>query len=137
MNPIMILKIMGEMGARYRESKINDIVDYTTRMCDNGRIIIISDKDEPFAVLFFSVTNDPDKFLNKGQYEFMSHDPCGKILCVEKLISRGWNKELRTEFESKITEKFPQITHGVWYRYGKVGDRKVIAKVRRRLECTK
>lgn len=130
MNPITVLKIMGSMGCRYLESKIHLILDYTTKMCDNGRVIIISDSKGPYSVMFFSVTDDPDSFLKKESYEYKSHDPLGKILYIEKLISLGWNKSIRQEFETEILKKFPQITHGEWHRWAKWGDRRVIAKRR-------
>ena len=131
MNPIAILSLMGEMGARYRESKIHLILDYTMRMCDNGRVLVISDSQSPVCVVFYSMTNEPDTFLKKGDYEYKSHDPEGRVAVLEKLVSRKWNKEIRQALESELIRKFPNMAYGTWYRYGKVGDRQVTAKVRR------
>lgn len=130
MNPITVLKIMGEMGLRYRPSEMDQAIDYTTRMMDNGRVIMIWDRDMPQAVLFFSMTNDPDLFLKKGTWEYRSQDPEGKIIYLEKLISRGWNRKLRAQLETEIIKKYPNMTHGVWHRYAFWGDRKVISKRR-------
>ena len=130
MNAILLLKAMGEMGVRYPASHIDEIIDYTTKMYDNGRIITISDPNGLFAVAFFSITDSPEEFLKKGELVYKSHDPVGKIVYLEKLVSRGWNRELRIEFETELLKKYPNITHGVWHRWAKWGDRKVIGKRR-------
>jgi len=114
---IHVLKLMGELGLRYRESEIAQAVDYTTRMIDNGRVILIWDDLSPIAVMFFSVTDTPDEFLKKGTWEFRSHDVNGKTVYVEKIISKTWNKELRIRFEEKILQKFPDFTQGVWHKW--------------------
>ena len=132
MNPIYILKVMGEMGMRYRESKIYEILDYTMRMLDNGRVIIVYNNDIPYAVMFFSVTNNTEEFLKKDDWTYKSHDPEGNAIVVEKLIARGWNRQIRLEFESEIIKKFPNIQYGVWNKWVKQGDHTV--KSRRRLQ---
>src|SRR3990167_11290062 len=130
MNPISVLTIMGEMGLRYRASEINETIDYATKMLDNGRVIVIWDDDIISAVLFFSITNEPKLFLEKQTWEFKSHDPEGKIVYLEKLVSRGWNKKIRLQLESEIIRKYPNIDHAEWHRWGKTGDRPVISKRR-------
>lgn len=131
MNAIKLARIFGEMGCLFMRNELRDALNYFQKMLENNRIVYILDNNKPYAFLFFSMTNDPDKFLKKDKWEYLDHDENGKIVYVEKLISKGWNKELRSEFERIIAEKYPQFESGVWHRFARWGDRQVIAKRRK------
>ena len=131
MNVIMLLEKMGEeIGVRYLPSKIHEIIDYTSKMLDNGRIITLSDESGLLGVMYFSVTDDYEPFLKKGEFEFKSHDPEAKTIYVEKMISRKWNKEIRLEFEKEVMKRYPWVNQCIGHRRSKNGDRKVLNKRR-------
>ena len=134
MDAIELMVILGEMKVRYRESDIEPGIEYFNSMIKDSRVIIIRKDYLPYAVLTFSITDEPDKYLKKGPWEYLSHDVNGKTIYIEKLISKGWDKELRRDFESTLTFLYPQIEYGIWHRWAKWGDRQVITKVKRRVE---
>lgn len=135
MNAVKLAKIFGEMGCLFYQHELKSALDYFQKMLEADRIVYILSDDKPYAFLFISLTNDPDAFLKKGKWEYLDQDEAGKILYVEKLISKGWDKETRVLFEKLITEKYPQIEYGLWHRWAKWGDRKVTSK--RRIPCMK
>lgn len=129
MNPLNLLKSMGEMGVMFSERHIASIMDYCSRMLEDERIIRIDSEGKPVAFIFYSL-GDPEKFLKKGEYEYRAHDPKSETVYVEKLVSFTWNRSLRILFEKLITHKYPQLKSGAWHRRGKRGDRPVITKRR-------
>lgn len=130
MSPINLLKSIGEMGGRYKVSELHLIMDYATRMLEDKRVVLINLDEKPYACLFFSLTNLESSHLVKGTWDYISHDPDGKYLYVEKLIATKWSKTLRLRFEEEIIKTYPQITHGVWHRWATYGDRIVKSKRR-------
>ena len=130
MNAIGLIKILGEMGCRFKTSQFNDIIDYFALMLDDERVILISKEGKLCAVLLFSITDDPELHLKKESWEYREHDPQAKTAYIEKLISKSWNKDMRREFESELIRKHPQIERGLWHRYASWGDRQVTIKVR-------
>jgi hypothetical protein len=130
MNAIDLMVKMGEMGTMFRETKIQEIAGYCALMLNDERVIVISEDKKPCAFIFYSITDDPEKYLKKGQYEYLPHSLEGKTVYVEKLVSFFWNRDLRVIFERIITEKHPQLEHGAWHRASKHGDRQVITKRR-------
>ena len=135
MTVIDLMKSMGEMGTMFREKDINDIIDYCALMLHDERVIQIDCEGKPCAFIFYSITDEPEKFLKKGTYEYFPHEPKSKTVYVEKLVSLSWNRDLRVIFERIIRDKYPQLEFGVWHRRGNWGDRKVVTQ--RRLKCTK
>lgn len=130
MNAFDIASIYGKLGARFYKSKLDVMLEYFRLMLEEGRIITISKDGNPHAIIMFSVGDNPDKFLKKGTWEYVPHDPKGKIVCIEQLISKGWDKDLRNLMEITLSSRFPTAEEAVWYRYAKWGDRLVKAKRR-------
>lgn len=129
-NAIGIMKFMGECGARFSYKGLDHIISYIENMIKDQRVTVISENHKPIAVLFFSMTDNPQYFLRKGTWDYLPHFPQGKIIYVEKLVSRGWNKLIRKQFESEVTKVHPQIEFAIWHRYAKWGDRQVTYKRR-------
>lgn len=121
---------MGEMGLRYHQSEIAQAMDYTTRMIEDGRVIIITSHGEPVSIMFISLTNSPDNYLKKENWEYLTHDAHGECVYIEKIISRKWNREIRNLIESELSSRYPSFTYAVWHRWAKWGDRKVTIKRR-------
>ena len=130
MNAIELMEILGNLNCRFYEIQLEQTISYFQKMIDDERVILISKDKVPYAVMTFSITNDPDKFLKKGVWDYLPHDPKGTIFYAEKLMAKGWDKELRINFESLILALYPQIEYGIWHRYGKTGDRQVTTKRR-------
>ena len=130
MNAIELAKVLGEIGMKFYESQLQEMVRYFSLMLDNHRVIVINKDGSPYSVFFFSITDDPDHFLLKDTWDYRTHNQYGKIVYVEKLVSKGWDREIRVLFEGLIVDQYPQIEYGVWHRWGKTGDRKVTVKRR-------
>ncbi len=127
---IDILKFMGELGVLYREKTLPLAFDYIADMLHDRRIIEINRNGSPHAIIFFSVCNDYEPYLKKAEFEYKPDNPAGKIIYIECMISRGWTKQLRQEFESVLADRYPDFEYGVWHRFAIWGDRKVIIKRR-------
>lgn len=130
MNSIELINILGEMRFRFYDDQIEDIIEYLDKMISDKRVIMIDNEHGPCVVVTFSVTNSPDEFLKKDTWEYKPHDKRGEIVYVEKLMSTGWNRDLREILERKITELYPNIKFAVWHKYARWGDRMVISKRR-------
>ena len=131
MDAIGIIRMLGEMGLRFKgEGELDRAILYFINMIKDERICIVYDEGEPYAMIAYSMTDDPDTFLKKDTWNYLQHNPHGKIVYVEKMASKGWNRQIRTIFEHVISTKYPQMESGIWHRWAKFGDRKVIAKRR-------
>ena len=130
MNAYDVVKAYGELGCMFREKIIEDVIDYFALMLYDERIILITKDSQPHAVICFSMTNDPDLYLKKKTWDYLPHEPTGKIIYVEKIICKKWDKELRSQFEHEISKRYPKMQYGMWHREGLWGDRKVISKRR-------
>jgi hypothetical protein len=124
MNAYDIIKILGEIGVLFRTKIIDDAIDYFALMLYDERIILIKKDGNPHAIICFSMTDEPEIYLKKKTWDYLSHDVLGKTIYVEKIVSKGWDKELRDQFEREIIKRYPQIEYGVWHREGKHGDRR-------------
>lgn len=133
MTAVDLVKILGEFGARFTD--LDPVLTYCVNMITDERVVIVYEDNKPHSVFFYSITDNEETFLKKGMWEYKKQDPQGKILYVEKMVTKGWNRELRNIFELTVCTKYPQIECGCWHRYGRTGDRKVISK--RRVLCTK
>lgn len=118
---------MGERGIRYPVNDTLKIEDYISKMLGDGRILVIED-DGLHTVLFFSVCYKFGEFFLKDTWDYMEHCPEGDMIYIEKIVSKNFNKEIRKLIEAKLTELYPKFKIGIWHRWGKVGDRQVIAR---------
>lgn len=130
MTAIELLKQLGEMGCRYHARELPHAITYFEKMIADNRVVTVATDGNLKAVLVFSLDYDIDKFLKKETWDYLPHNPFGSILYVEKLISTGWSKEIRREFEQAVVRYYPTIEYGVWHRWAKWGDRKVVTKRR-------
>ena len=131
MKTIEILKFMGEQGIRYKQDELQTIFNYVNSMIRDNRVIEIESQGKIEAILFISVSDNYEPFFKKTTWTYKPHDPRGKIIYVEKLVAKEWNKEMRMQFEELLTNLYPHFELGVWHRWAKWGDRKTIAFRRR------
>ena len=130
----MVLGIMGEMGARYHPDFIRQALEYAHLMLEENRILVIYSGNKPSVIIFFSITDDPLLYHIKPTWHYLSHNPHGKIVVVQKLISIGWNRVMREQLETELIKLYPQLEKAVWIRDSKHGDRHVYT-IRRVKEC--
>lgn len=107
---------------------------YFKQMASDGRLIIISKDDKFNALLTFSICEGYLPYANKDLWEYLPHNPEGRICFVEKLISLKWSREIFRQLEKEIVNRHPQIEQAVWFRPGKINERKVV--YRRRHEAS-
>lgn len=126
-----ILCVMGEAGAYFVREALPEAFTYVRRMVIDGRCITIKDDNgKDVGVIFFSVCDDYDPFYKKKRWHYLPHNPDGKILYVELIASSIWNKQIRIAFQEGILNRFPNLKTGVWHRWAKWGDRRVVSKER-------
>lgn len=130
MDPIQIIELMGEMGYKFNEKDIDPMIAHILNMLKDERIMVINKDSKPYAIMFYSITDSIDEFLVKETWDYKPHHPEGKIVYVEKIISMGWDKDLRRIIEQTVRTKYPQVEYGVWHRWAKWGDRMVVTKRR-------
>ena len=119
------------MGLKFRgEGELDSAILYFINMIHDGRVLEILEDGEPYAICAYSMTNDPDTFLKKGTWDYLPHDSNGSVVYIEKLASKGWDRRLRNIIEHIILTKHQQMEYGVWHKWAKWGDRKVISKRR-------
>ena len=126
--PVDIAVFMGTQGLRYTTWRVNEALDYIQHMINDNRVILIEDVMGIHTVIMFSVCHNFTPFYMKKTWEYMSHKPDGKILYVEKAVSRGWNKELREKMRELFLNKYPQLQTAKWHRWDHWGDRPVTVK---------
>ena len=102
MNAFMLARILGQLGVMYHRDNFPRVIDYFSLMLEDKRVIVIEDDDKPCAVLFISMTDDAAPYLVKKPWAYIKQDVDGSICYVEKMISNGWNKEMRKKIESAI-----------------------------------
>jgi len=126
-----ILCVMGEAGVRFTRESLPKVFNYVSRMVEDHRCITISDHmGEKVGVIFFSVCEDWEPHYRRDKWEYVPHNPGGHILYIELAASSVWNKHLRRDFEDGLLQKYPNLQVGVWHRWGRRCDRRVIAKRR-------
>ena len=128
MTTIEVLKTIGEMGGRYKISEFNSIGEYIFKMLTDKRIVDIEGFNGGRAIIFFSICDDYDPFYKKDTWTYRPHFPDGNIAYIEKLISTKWDREMRELFENEILKHYPNAEFGVWHRFAKWGDRKVMRR---------
>lgn len=126
MNAIDLLLFMGELGKRYSEKDLLEAHYYLYRMIDDGRTIVIMEDGKVHAFICFSICEDFEQFYKKDTWDYIPHYPSGSIIYIELMICRKWTKELRGKFEELIIQRYPQLHTGIWHKYAKWGDRKVL-----------
>lgn len=131
MDAIELMRTLGaDLNCVFRPSELDVAIGYFMNMIKDERVIVIYEDSKPHAVMTYSLTDDPDTFLKKATWDYLPQNLLAKTIYVEKLVSKGWNKELRTLFEQMIIKRHPRLEHGIWHRYGLDGDRKVTTKRR-------
>ena len=131
MDAIELMHLLGrDFHCVFHKSELELAILYFINMIKDERVIIIYEDKKPHAILTYSLTDDTDIFLKKKTWDYLPQNLLSKTIYIEKLVSKGWNKELRTIFEQMILKRHPQLEHGVWHRYGLWGDRKVMTKRR-------
>lgn len=110
--------------------KINLSYNYFKKMAEDDRFIRIFEDGVATTFICFSICNDCEDYEKKGLWEYLPHDPMGRICFVEKMGSFNWNKSIRKQLEIEIVKKYPNIEYAIWFRPTKNNDRKVIYKVK-------
>lgn len=121
---------MGDHGIRYVRKDIDKVKNYIERMVEAGRVMTMTDEEGLHTVLFFSVCDDPEKYLKKDTWDYTDHEPNGACFYVEKIVTKKWSVSLRKKVEALATQLYPAFSLGKWHRWGRIGDRGVT--VRRR-----
>lgn len=100
--------------------------DYFEKMGREERIINITRNGKFHTFITYSICDDYKPYVDKDLWDYLPHDPNGKICFVEKLMSLHWTLRLRKKLERAIIKKYPQVEMAVWMRPGINNDRKVI-----------
>lgn len=123
-----VVNFMGSEGVRYKKSELYKVYNYTKRMLDDQRIMVISDNKEIKAVIFFSICEDYLKYLKKPTWKYLEHNSKGTYVYIEKAVSKSWDRGMRLAVQRGILKSYSQVKTGKWHRYGTYGDREVTTK---------
>ena len=123
MNTLDIIKFMGERGGRFPKDSIKEIIHYFSNMIRDGRVVVIYKEKEIYAFVTFALTDEYERFYKKKTWDYVPHDKSGKIMYVEFMVCKQWNKQLRYQFQSEILKLYPQIEEAHWHRWASYGDR--------------
>jgi len=125
MNAIDIIKFMGELGIRFRESEIDQVLFYFSKMIEDKRIVVTEDESGLHTVICFSIGDSIEFFWKKKQWAYAPHDPQGLLFYIEKLISKGWNRSMREYIQAHIQSLYPHLREAHGHRWARWGDRHV------------
>lgn len=131
MKELEVFEFMKLRGMKLDPIQTEEAIRYVSLMLLDQRIIVILRYSDLHTVAFFSICNNPTPYQAKQTWGFLQHDPEGKVVFIEKMVTKGWNKEVRHGLEKVLINRFPQLEEGIWCRDSEQGDRKVT--YRRRL----
>ena len=74
-------------------------------------------------MLFFSICNDPNPYLNNIDHDYIEHDINGKILVIDDMVCGKFNLSFLKSLNKSFLEKFPNLEKMMWRRRGIPVDR--------------
>lgn len=124
-DPYDLLIFAGRNGVRFKEANMDRAVDYLKMMIEDGRILTVDDEEGLHTFIAFSITDSPERYLDKDDWEYYPHNRGGRAVVIEKIVSRGFNKALRKQLQSAFLDMYPNLEFMFGYRWARHGDRKV------------
>jgi len=101
------------------------IKEYVTKMMMSGRFASIVEDGKAVLLMFFSVCNDPQPYLDNLDHQFLEHDPSGKILVIEELTCKNFQRRYLQKIQEMMTEKYPKLEKAMWRRRRKGREDKI------------
>lgn len=96
-------------------------MNYLRFMANDGRLLAIYG----IGFMTFSVCNNYTPYEEKGIWDYLPHNPKGRICFIEKAVFKKWTLSLRKQITNEIYKRFPQIEETIWFRPTKGDDRKI------------
>ena len=91
-------------------------MEFMEKMAENGRFATFGENGKVFMLMLFSVTNDPEPYLNNIDHEYMEHDPYGKVLVIEDMICGKFKFKYVDLIQDTFCKRFPNIEKAMWRR---------------------
>lgn len=126
MNELGVIKFLGQRGARFGKRSLDQAISYFSHMIKDKRVITLFKDGKLHSIMAFSLGEDFDRFYRKHVWRYVPHDPSGKILYVEMVVSKSWDKDIRKQFRDEILKLYPQIEEAHWHKWATWGDRHVM-----------
>jgi len=121
---------MGECGWFFKRIDIPDGTLYFEQMIKDERVMVFYDDKKPIGFLAYSICDDYLPFWRKSAWEFKPHNPEGKIVFIEHMAFKNFDKKFKTLIERSLISKYPDFECAIWRRNRKPEDKKVIVKRR-------
>ena len=90
--------------------------EYGEKMVRDGRFMTVSENGKIIFIMFYSVCNDPEPFLNNIDHEYIEQDVSGKIIVIENMVGTNFNKRKLLAMVDIFISKFPQVEKFMWKR---------------------
>lgn len=123
-----LLYYFNTWGRVMKTSEIRSFYRYVSEMLKRNRTIIINDDDGMEAIIFYFLTDTPERYINRSMWSTPQDSEVGSTIFIDKMIARRWTKALRTAVQEAIETKYPFIEQAFWLREPK--NRNVIIKRR-------
>lgn len=85
-------------------------------MTKDGRYVTIIENGKVSLMMFFSVCDDPEPYLNNIDHEYIPHDPSGKILVIEDMVTTKFKFKYVSAIQDSFCNKFPHLEKAMWRR---------------------
>jgi hypothetical protein len=108
--------------------------DYIKKMIEDGRLITIKKEGKVILMLFYSVCNNPKKYLDNLDHKYISHDTQGKTIVIEEMLCNHFDISLVSILEREFSNRYPNFEQAVWRRNRKPKDKIFIQRRRRHYE---
>lgn len=104
-------------GYVIKQQHYQNFKDYLSKMLEMDRVLVVCDQNGVIlSILTFYLTKNFEKIYKKGTWDITQDDPSGQQIYIDKMVAREWSPSIRKAVESAFTEKFPDLTEGIYHR---------------------
>lgn len=92
------------------------IQKYVQKMMSCGRFASIVEDGKAVLLMFYSICNDPQPYLDNLEHQYLEHDPSGTVLVIEEMTCKKFQKRYVSKIQEMMCEKYPKLEKGMWRR---------------------
>ena len=97
---------------------IPDCKGYLGKMVKDARVVTCGNP-EPHTYFTFSLCSGTwEKYADKDLWDYLPHDPSGRICFIEQFASVDFSRNIFRNLEKIMFIKHPQIEQIIWFRPG-------------------
>ncbi len=111
-----IAKLFYDWGWQIKHDEYVNFVDYLKEMLKRNRVMVVKDGENIEAILFYFLTENPEKFLKKGRWSILNDDQEASKIYIDKMVCKKTNRQMVRKIQDAIESQFPNVNVGVWHR---------------------